>query len=308
MICHAVFGQPVIDELLGRAELKERIDELTEERDRLAAQLNAERERRADAQTARQEAEEELNRLEDRVADLEGQVDRLGDEGTDRSFRGTTDLRGDRLVTVLDRVMSFDAGPEGALTAVVTDDPPEAVREAFGDRATLLSRAAPCVALTDDAGLVSAALSPPVMPSPFVRWDRGFDLDRSWFEPTGRYALALVRADRFALGEYDAGERVGYRGFESEVKGDHSKGGFSQARFERLRDEQIAAHVDRCRETLVERDTDRLYLVGDWQVIDELVEAGVDPRATAAVDASGDPETALSTAHADFFTTRLYRV
>jgi peptide subunit release factor 1 (eRF1) len=293
----------MLDELLGRASLKDRIEELEGERDRLQEQLDAEERRRAEAARKRQDAEERVNRLEDRIAQLEGEIDRLGGDERHLSFRRTAELSGNRLDAVLDRLESVDAGPEGALSTMVADEPPDAVREAFGERAALIERAAPCLVYTDDAGLVAAALRPPIEPEPFVAWDETFRIDREWFRPTGRFAFALVRADRFAIGEYRGDDRLSFEGFESDVHGDHSKGGFSQARFERRRDEQIADHLDRCRAAIEGREADRLYVVGDRAAIDEFDD---EADATATVDASGDPEAALSDAFDSFFTTRLY--
>jgi hypothetical protein len=296
----------MLDELLGRAELKERVAELEAERERLEARLEAESERRSDAVTARQRADEEVNRLEDRVADLEGRLAtaRADDAAPDLSYRGTGRLRGGRLRTVLDRLRSVDAGREGALTAAVDDGRlPDAVDEAFGDRSRLVARAAPCVAVTDDAGLVSATLAPPLQPDPFLAWDDGFRLDESWFRPTGAYALALVRSDTFAYGAFEGEERVAFERVETDVMNAHSKGGFSQARFERLREEQIDAHLDRCREVLAGRAADGpLYVVGERTVLDEFRDLA---DATRRVDASGSPEAALADAVREFWTTRL---
>jgi peptide subunit release factor 1 (eRF1) len=295
----------MLDELLGRAELKDRIEALETKRDRLQEQLDAEQERRAEAARKRQDAEERVNRLEDRIAQLEGEVDRLAGDERDLAFRSVTDLGGERFDAILDRLESVETGPEGALSAMVADDLPEAVRDAFGERAALIERAAPCLVYTDDAGLVAAALRPPIDPEPFCTWDDGFRIDREWFRPTGRFAFALVRADRFAIAEYRGTERLSIDGFESEVKADHSKGGFSQARFERRRDEQIESHLERCRSAIDDRDAERLFVVGDRAAIGEFAGEAV---ATAAVDASGDPEAALSKAFDSFFTTRLYSV
>jgi peptide subunit release factor 1 (eRF1) len=295
----------MLDELLGRAVLKEQVADLEDENRRLQEQLDAEQRRRADAQTARQDAEERVNRLEDRIEELEDRVERAEGGGPDLAFRGTDRVRGDRLDAVLDRLDSVDAAPEGALTAMVADDLPDPVRDAFGDRAALVARAAPCVAVADDAGLVSAALTPPLPPEPFAEWRDGFHLDRAWFQPAGRYALAVVRADVFALGEYRGRDRVDYRGFESDVRADHSKGGFSQGRFERRRDDQIAAHLDRCRDALADRDPDTLYVVGETTLLGEF--EGV-ADCTAPADATGEPEAALDAAFEDFWTTRLYLV
>lgn len=299
----------MLDELLGRAALKERIAELEDERDSLQEQLAAEKRRRAEAATDRQTADEEINRLEDRIAQLEGELERLreNEDGRTVEFRDRASMGPVRTAAVLDRLTGVDCGAEGALTAVVHDGShlPERVRDAFGDRAGLVARAAPCVAVTDDAGVVSAALRPPVLPGARCAWDREFDLDREWFLPTGRHTVALLRADVFAVGTYRGDERVAFEGFESDVMGSHSKGGFSQARFERLRDEQVDAHLDRCREAIAAVEADRLYGLGDEAVLDA-IDVEFDVRAT--VDATGDPEAALDDAVRSFWTTELFTV
>jgi hypothetical protein len=300
----------MFDRLLGRAALRERIEELEAERDSVQQQLEAEQERRAEASTARQEAERRVNRLEDRIADLEGRLEHAEqDDGADLGFRRTAALRGGRLRELLDRLGSVRTEPEGALTAMV-EEPDGPVREQFGDHARLLDRAAPCLAYTDDAGLVSAALAPPLPPEPFVRWADRFAVDRDWFLPGGAegdraFTLALVRADTFAVGRYEADDRVAFEGFTTDIGENHSKGGFSQARFERLREEGIDDHLERCRETLAGYDGP-LLLTGGGAVLEELTD--LEPAATRTVDATGSPEPALADAFRQFWTTRLYAV
>ncbi|MDR9431424.1 MAG: Vms1/Ankzf1 family peptidyl-tRNA hydrolase [Natronomonas sp.] len=293
----------MLDDLLGRTELKAQIEALEERRDRLEARLEAESERRADAVTEKQEAEERANRLEDRIADLEGRLEAAErpDDDSGVGFRYEETLRGGRADAVLDRLASLNGGPEGVLTAYVDAEPPPELRDLLGDRTPLVARASPCLVCADDAGLVAVALRPPVAPEPFAEWAESPRIERSWVRPTGRFALAVVRSDIFAVGVYEGAERVAYEGFESRVKSDHSKGGFSQGRFERLRDEQIAAHVEDCVETLDSVGADRRYVVGDRRLIDEF-----DADATAAVDASGKPKAALEDAFTDFWSVRLY--
>lgn len=293
----------MLDQLLGRAALKERIADLEAELHHAERRRDAESERRSDAARARQEAEERVNRLEDRIADLEGQLDHRTEGDADLSFRSVESLHGDRTREVLERLVSFETGPEGALTAMIDGAVPDTVAEAFGDRAALLSRAEPCLAVADDAGLVSAALAPPLAPDAFVTWDDGFRLEPEWFVPTGSFAFALVRSDLFALGEYDGETRTSFTGFSSDVKSAHSKGGFSQGRFERRRDGQIDAHLDRCRDAIEDADPDRLLLVGERTVLGKVADLADHTR---TVDASGDPEDALDAAFHDFWTTRLY--
>ena len=291
----------MLDDLLGRTELKERIEALEERRNRLEAQLEAESDRRADAVSAKQAVEERANRLEDRIADLEGRVEAADADGPDLGFRREETLRGRRADAVLDRLESFEGDSESVLTAYVESDVPDELREFLGDRAPLVARAAPCLVCADDAGLLAAALRPPVAPEPFVERSSTPRIERSWFRPTGRFALALVRSDIFAVGVYEGDERVSYNGFKSNIKSDHSKGGFSQARFERLRDEGIAAHVEDCEEALESIEADRRYVVGDRRLIGKF-----DADVRAAVDATGKPEPALSDAFADFWSVRLY--
>jgi len=304
----------MLDRLLGRATLKTRIEELEaklqecrDERSSLEEQYEAAKRRETEAKREYQDVQEELNRAEDRITQLEDRIDQLTTdrETAEMEFRGVASLRGEALAALLDRLASVDAPPDGALTAVIEDEIPERAREAFGERASLLDRAKPCIALTDADGLVSVALRPSIRPEPTVTWSDSFELDRSWFLPIGEFALALVRANLFALGEYRGDERLAIRTFESDVGRDHSKGGFSQGRFERRRDEQIDEHLEQCADALRDRSTDRLLLAGDADAIDTL---DVDAEARIPVDASGPPETALEDAFRDVWRTRLYRL
>ena len=294
----------MLDDLLGRTELKAEIERLEAETEDLEAQLESAKQRRAEAVTERQEAQRRVNRLEDRIEQLEDTVQRLDSDETTLSARRETTLRGQRLEEVLDRLDSVETGPEGALSAYVADgrDLPRAVRSVLGERAALVARAAPCLLVADDAGLLSVCLRPPVAPDPFAQWRDTFHLDREWFRPRGRYTLALVRSDLFAMGTYQGTERVAFHGFDSDLKSQHSKGGFSQSRFERLRDEQVDEHLDRCRAALEQRETDRLYVVGERSVLGAVMQLA---DATDAVDATGDPEAALADAAREFWTVQL---
>lgn len=294
----------MLDDLLGRTELKEKIDSLEGKVEELENKLSAEQRRRKEAVTDRQEAQRRANRMDDRVAQLEDQVERLQSDDTVIEYRRETTLRGSALDEVLDRLETFRTGPEGALTAFIQNgrNLPREIREAFGERAALVSRAAPCLAVADDEGLLSACLRPPVSPEPFVEWGEQFQFEREWFQPRGRYTLALVRSDLFAMGTYQADEQVAFHGFDSELKSQHSKGGFSQGRFERLRDEQIDDHLERCLAAIEERDADPLYVVGERSVLGEFMHLA---DTTSAVDATGDPEPALRSAWSEFFTVQL---
>lgn len=302
----------MIDDLLGRSELKERINELEtkvselqDKRDRLEERLQKADKRRKEAVRERQEAAEQINRMEDRIAQLQGEVDRLSDDSQELYYRGRKHLSKSETEAILDRWMTLTSQEESVVTAAIVNTVPDELRQTFGKRSALLSRAAPCVAVADEDGLLSAAFSPPIQPEPFVEWDNALSLDRSWFLPTGEYTFALVRSDLFAMAEYRGDEQLSVTGFTSDVMGDHSKGGFSQGRFERRREEQRTQHLNECQRELSNRQFDRLILVGEQSVLGNL---DVDPDTTTAVDATGSPEEALKSAYHDFWMTNLYLI
>ena len=308
----------MIDRLLGRAELKERIGELEAEKRHLERRAEAEEERRSDAVADRQRAEERVNELEHRIESLEERLDRTEGQEESVDFRRVSDARGRRLADVLGRFGAVESeDPEGLLTAFVPDGDavPSSVAEWFDDRTALVRRAAPAVVLADDTGAVSAALTPPIEPAPFDRWSDRFRLDESWFQPTGRFAFALVRSDTFALGVYEGGNRVDFEGFTSDVKDAHSKGGFSQGRFERRREGQIDDHLRKATAALADLDdreggrdpvgdapVDRTIVVGERSVLGEVREHA---DVTDVSDATGEPKPALDDAFRDFWTTRI---
>lgn len=296
----------MLDRLLGRAHLKERIEELEAECDGLRAQAESAKESRAEAVSARQEAERRVNQLENRITELEDRLQRAEGDETEVGFRHEETARGGRVEAVAERLRSVAAGREGALTAFVPDSNavPEEVRETLGDRSPLVSRAAPCLVCVDDAGLVATTLTLPIQPEPFTEWADSFRLDDEWLRPTGRLCFALVRSDRFALGIYDDGERVELEGFESDVMDEHSKGGFSQDRFQRRRDNQISEHLDNVRDALEPHvdGADRVVLVGERSVLGRVRELA---DVTATVDATGPPKEALEHAYEDFWSVRV---
>jgi hypothetical protein len=299
----------MIDRLLGRAELKERIEELEEEKRHLERRAEAEEERRSDAVADRQRAEERVNELEHRIESLEERLARA--EGAEESidFRRVSDYSGSRLADVLDRFRAVESDdPEGLLTAFVpdADSVPATVSEWFGDRTELVRRAAPAIVLADDTGAVSAALTPPIEPDPFDEWSDRFRLDDAWFRPTGRFAFAVVRSDTFAVGTYEGDERVAFEGFTSDVKEAHSKGGFSQGRFERRREGQIDDHLKKANEALADAadadDVDRVIAVGERSVLGRVRDRA---DVTDVSDATGKPEAALDDAFRDFWRVRV---
>jgi hypothetical protein len=214
----------VLNKLLGRSALREKISACEEEIERLEAQLAAEEDRRKEAVRDRQHADERINRLEDRIADLEGQVANAQSEGWSPQFRGRTEVSRRRMETVIDRLRGFEFGVEEAYTAMVMESVPETVRDEFGDHSALIDRAKPCLVLTDSFGISSVAVRPPRPPDPFESWGESFTIEDSWFLPRGSYGFGLFRSDVFRYAEYEDDSQTGTESFDSDIRSVHSKG------------------------------------------------------------------------------------
>jgi hypothetical protein len=107
-----------------------------------------------------------------------------------------------------------------------------------------------------------------------------------------------VRSDTFALGVYEGRDRLRFEAFQSDVTAEHDKGGFSQARFERRRDEEITDHLDRCRDRLLALDTTTESTADPETNTDEGAGANTDEGAGANTD-EGAGESAEESAGAN---------
>ena len=293
----------MLDELLGRAPLQAQIDELTEEIDRLEAQLAGESKRRKEAVRNRQSAEERANELEDRIAGLEGELKSKTTERDGPAFFRTETRTHHAITEIIATLQSIHTPEESAFTASISDNVPPEITDLLDDRAELLHSIMPCLLCIDDHRLTRVALIPPRLPDPFSTWDDHFTLDEDWFLPTDGAKFALVRSDRFAVGTISAGSIQYENGFTSDVMNTHSKGGFSQARFDRRRDEQIANHIDRVEDALSTGSSEPLFLAGDRHIIKRL---SIAATGTKTVDASGKPQAALTNAFDAFWQTRVF--
>ncbi len=309
----------LIDSLLGRATLKERIQELEDENESLRNRLEAEEERRSDAVTQKQEAEREINRMEDRIHELEDRVERAESEEEDgHGFRRVESLRRDEIREALSLLLSVEGADESLLTEYVTPDgdlpnPEDYSSESLGLLRGIDSETG-LVVFTDDSRLISACLSPPLrVDDTRVVYGDTFEVDQSLFEPPERYVLGVVRAGGFSAGYYEGGDLVETEYVTTNVKSQHSKGGWSQSRFERIRDEQIDEHVERSVEAL-ERLLDTVgsddgllvAVVGHEALIDEVAQRTDTEVFTKSSDARGEKKELLEDGRESLWSSRLY--
>lgn len=309
----------MFDDVLGKTELKERIEELEEEVEELEKRLGAEERKRKNAVTEKQEAHERANRMESKVQELEDRLARAEEDEKDVGFRVAKTVRGPTLSEALELLESARSGEDSLTTVRVA--PGDRIPEEFGTETTAALQRVESktgfVAFGDDAGLLRVALVPPLgVEETRVEHGSSFALDRDLFELPETHAVAVVRSDEYAGGIYSGsgsdGERVGYSSLSSEIKSKHSKGGYSQGRFERARDEEVKKHVREAAEEfgamLDEHDVDHVFVAGESRVasdfVDEIpVRVPVSRRTT---DATGSGESFLRQGYETVESARLY--
>ena len=256
-------------------ELEQKIEEVEEDRDKFKNKFEAEQERRSELATKKQKAEEKLNRLKDKYQDLKNKQDGESEEGTDEDEKEpvSTQLDFSEGFNFLKKMESV-VSPEQDLVTVYSPTNVEDAEDFRGlkssvskNRFRLLQDEDAFIAFLDEE-----AFDFKLKTRPFFRSD--------WFNSenflVGR-ALSFIEKEKIwvqlAAGETkifkeDSGEFERIDTVKSRVDRDHSKGGFSQSRFERKRDEQIDKHLDQVTEVL--EMYDEVYLLGERSLCAEV--------------------------------------
>lgn len=255
-------------------KLEEQLDELEDEKEQLQDRFDAEQERRKKLSRQKQEAEEELNRVKDKLEQLEtGQGD---EEEIDKT--GEIELQqlefkeAYRLLNKLDTLGS----DENDMVTVYSSDNIEEVNDLSGLKNSITGdQYSKLGSFEGFVGFLDPDLGSWVLKStPF--FDSRFELSYGFDTDT---VLGFIESEKYwAL--VSAGETKVYReekgGFEkvervkSRVDREHSKGGFSQGRFERKREGQIENHLENVREVLEQYNEEEVYLLGDERHCKEL--------------------------------------
>jgi peptide subunit release factor 1 (eRF1) len=238
----------------------------------------------------RQEAEILLNQERIRTRTLSHELEIIRAESQGKlKFRGTETLSLQAIQAYLSKLKSFHDPTGSLLTAylpqgtrlsgVIGEKVFERVEE---ETRTLLDRLEPETGLVlfyDIYRMICEAIVPP-FPITSPAWQLGHNFEVSLLEEIlskdYRVLVLVLHAGESFIG-FTSGAQV----FDTEelirssVKEKHSKGGFSQRRFERLREEDIAHHMDKVLEVLdkvLEENSpiDCVIMSGDFQLIGEI--------------------------------------
>jgi hypothetical protein len=250
-------------------ELENSIEELEEQKNSWKDRFEAEKERRSKLSREKQDAEEERNRLREKLDTETGQeeTERVEDSG---EFK---DLSFNEARQVLHRISSMNSSDD----ELVTVYSPGKVEDVSDLRTLKNSVSKKQYSVLEDNNSF-AAFSDPVL-GVFMLKMKPFFSDRvsvsdsfmvqDLLDFIGKKKYwCLVSAGETEIfreenGEYEQVERV-----KNRVNSEHKKGGFSQGRFERKREEQIDQHVEQVQEAL--EGYEEVFLIGEKKLCKKL--------------------------------------
>jgi len=293
------------DKLFNRKELEKkieilqaRIDELEPENKLLSTRLSKQEVRAKKAVSDKQEADLALKKAEKKIDDLEYTLENLKEETQktdDLTFKRAVTLTTAQSCDLLSQISSIRSRNEDLVTVYLRPNESftdlnefESTIELDQDVKYLMQRieSPTGLALFYDMkrlGMVRMLMTPP-FPIGESKWklDRVFDTAQlqELLEHNQVFCILLAHAGESFIGISNRETFIDYKIVRSSVKEKHTKGGWSQRRFERLRDEDVKHHAEKARavfEALVDDYKNELKMVvasGEHNLIKEITGGG----------------------------------
>jgi outer membrane murein-binding lipoprotein Lpp len=232
-------------------ELASREEELTGRIEELENRLEKEQERARQASAAKQDAEERINRLEDKIASLEDRVD--GDQTGGTAAIEHHDLDRPQTTELIENLGRLSYRSSKADTIYST-----------AGRSITDSETGEMVVA--DPHLLRHAIQPPIPVQEEGSYrSEGFMVETLEAMLQDRYCLLHLTAGGSGIAVIEDGEVVEAAIVDADIKAKHTKGGYSQKRFERRRQEQIEEHLEAVMDAaapLLEEGYRELFLAG----------------------------------------------
>lgn len=256
--------------------LQKEISELNEKLQRSKEKLEREKERAKKAVTEKQESDKELKRTKHKIESLEDRVENLKEQTREgKRTKESRFLTREETLALLDELEGLKSDRSSLVTHYLED--PEKV----GDKEVLrvlrnIDSQTGYVYLRDQFKILNCILLPPFpVKSEFYREERlKLEKIKEILNSELEICFISIHAGKSAVGLLEGREFRSFDLIKSQVKSKHSKGGFSQGRFERRRDEQIQKHLDKVCKHVEEsvEGVDYLVLDGAKKLKSELMD------------------------------------
>jgi predicted RNase H-like nuclease (RuvC/YqgF family) len=256
--------------------LKEEITRLEEENRKLLLRLEKKDEKAKRTVATKQKVDRELNEARQKVSSLESEIQKLKKETSgELKFRFSENISRNRFEDILFLLGSLQSVTSTLMTVYLAKD--DALKSMVKDVVSRLESSdiyliekidssTGKVIFYDTDRIIKLVVIPafPVTRSDYSL-DRRFNTEPLKKSLTGEKALVVnAHAGETFIGIIEADTFVEHEVIRSSVMGKHSKGGWSQKRFQSLVEEDVRHHTDKVRETLlpmVGRHKDIQYVI-----------------------------------------------
>lgn len=250
-------------------ELEEKVNELREDKEKLKRRYESEKKRRSDLSREKQEAEEEMNRMKDKIRNLESGEDNQVGEDKKKDF---SQVEMEEFLSIIRKMEDIESDDRELFTVYIGEGTDFIGRNHQLKKSLdasiygFLNSLEDCILFSDGKYFNHVVK----MKSFFEgEWFLGknFNTDpireligeEKYFVVIGHGDTEIYREEE---GDLELIEKISTR-----VERSHSKGGFSQKRFERKRKGQIKNHLEEVREAVPDKNT---YLLGDRRLCKEV--------------------------------------
>ena len=290
--------------------LKARIAEREEENRKLLLQLERRDEKTRKTIAARQDVDRELNEARQRLSSLENELQKLKKESSSElSFRFSESLSGHKLDEVLALLGSVQSKTPALVTVYLAGD--DTLKDIPHDIVSLLDSSAAYMiekigtstgkAIFYDTNQIVKLVLIPVIPISHSEGVLGKRFNLEPLKKSLEFDKMLVlnaHAGETFFGIVEADTFVEHEIVRSSVMGKHSKGGWSQKRFQSLVEEDVKHHADKVRAALlplVDKHKDIQYVIasGEGKLIKMILEGYNYPLVIKSMDAGSNTEQVL---------------
>lgn len=293
---NSLFGK-----ICGKQKLEKQIDELQSyimeleiESQKLQRQLEKKEKNTKRAISEKQEAEEKLNAANVKIETLQNEIESLKDERNDLQdfkFRNIEILYPSKTQNWLTKIQSIKSDDDSLITVYLKPDDslsnlknPNRLLDLIGENTqSLLAKIESFtgyILFYDTDSIICEVIVPP-FPIRESKWGAGNDFQigrlKSILEQDFKICILQAHAGESFVGIAKPDEFENHRIIKSSVKAKHKKGGFSQKRFEELRNEDISHHIEKVQSEFskimdgIENDVDYIIAGGDRELTKQIL-------------------------------------
>ena len=251
------------------SSLEQKIDDLKEEKESYKNRYKSSEEKRKKLASQKQEREKELNKLQNRLDSIKSQQDKNKEEQEKTEKSGDFAKKGfNETLRILNKIKQ-QRSDKKELISIYTKkglkdlDDKKALKNSLDKQIYQeLPKESNFISFTDSE-IINIVLKTRNLHKDGWSLGKSFDVEELLeFISREKYWVLVSSGDTRIVKE-EGGDTELVKRFSSRVDRQHGKGGFSQDRFERKREEQIKNHLEEVEEYLDSIDSDQVFVLSD---------------------------------------------